>query len=79
MLHDWGLPKQDIQRTLQAFRDHDERMLVDQLAVAGNERAMIQTAQQASEELQSLFEADVTADGAASGKTGTKPVAQAAE
>ena len=79
VLHDWGLPKSDVQRTLQAFRDHDERMLVDQLAVAGNERAMIQTAQQASEELQSLFEADVTADSATTSRSVKQPAVQAAE
>ncbi len=76
VLHDWGLPKHEVQRTVQAFRDHDERLLVKQLSALGNESAMIQTANAAAQELQSLFESDVVADGAASGK---KPAVQAAE
>ena len=59
VLMEAGFSKAEAYRTINTFRDHDERLLIRQHPITGNERALIQTAQQAAEELQSLLEADV--------------------
>ncbi len=46
------------ERAVGLFRQHDESQLDVQYAVHGNEEQLIQTAKQASEQLQQLFEAD---------------------
>jgi glutathione-regulated potassium-efflux system ancillary protein KefC/glutathione-regulated potassium-efflux system protein KefB len=47
------------QRAITLFREHDEGQLQAQYAVHQDEAQIIQTAQQASEQLRELFEADV--------------------
>jgi len=46
-------------RTVAAFRQRDEQMLVDQHAFYQDETRLIQTSAEAAEELRTLFEADV--------------------
>jgi glutathione-regulated potassium-efflux system protein KefB len=47
------------QRVITVFREHDEAQLQAQYAVHHDEAQIIQTVQQASEQLRELFEADV--------------------
>jgi monovalent cation:proton antiporter-2 (CPA2) family protein len=51
--------QQRAERAVALFAAHDERLLVEQLPVWRDEHQMIQTVQQATDELRSLFEADV--------------------
>ena len=53
------MSKQDAARTVAAFRERDERMLIDQHAFFEDETRLIQTSAEAAEELKTLFEADV--------------------
>jgi CPA2 family monovalent cation:H+ antiporter-2/glutathione-regulated potassium-efflux system protein KefB len=53
------VPKERAERAVALFATHDERLLAEQLPVWRDEAQMIQTVQQATDELQSLFEADV--------------------
>ncbi len=53
-----GMPAERAERAVAIFREHDERLLLDQHAIYRDEQQVIQSAQQASEELRSLFEAD---------------------
>jgi voltage-gated potassium channel Kch len=48
----------DAHRTVEAFRERDEQMLVDQHAFYDDETKVVQTAAQVAAELKSLFEAD---------------------
>jgi monovalent cation:proton antiporter-2 (CPA2) family protein len=48
----------DARRTVEAFRERDEQMLIDQHEFYDDETKVIQTAAQVSAELNSLFEAD---------------------
>jgi len=48
----------DAHRAIELFREYDERNLIETHAVAHDEKQLIQSAQQASEELLGLFEAD---------------------
>ncbi|MEA2757767.1 MAG: glutathione-regulated potassium-efflux system ancillary protein KefC [Methylobacteriaceae bacterium] len=48
----------DAHRTVEAFRERDEQMLVDQHAFYDDETKVVQTAVQVAAELKSLFEAD---------------------
>jgi voltage-gated potassium channel Kch len=50
--------EEDARRTVQAFRQRDEQMLVDQHAFYEDEKQVVQTAAQVTAELSSLFEAD---------------------
>lgn len=45
-------------RAIELFREHDERTLVETHAIAHDEKQLIQSTQQAAQELQDLFEAD---------------------
>ena len=58
VLNDLGFRPEDARRTVQAFREHDERVLIEQHAIYKDETQLIQTAAQAAAELRSLFEAD---------------------
>jgi monovalent cation:proton antiporter-2 (CPA2) family protein len=51
--------KAEAARTVETFRDRDERMLVDQHDFYEDETRLIQTATEVADELASLFEADV--------------------
>ncbi|HQT76070.1 MAG TPA: monovalent cation:proton antiporter-2 (CPA2) family protein [Rhodopila sp.] len=53
-----GIPGRDAARSVALFREHDERALRDAHAVYRDETQLIQTTQQAAEELAALFEAD---------------------
>ena len=53
------MPSEQAARTVAAFRQRDEQMLVDQHAFYRDETRLIQTAAEAAEELRTLFEADV--------------------
>jgi monovalent cation:proton antiporter-2 (CPA2) family protein len=52
------VPPERAARAVELFRAHDERLLAATHAIYSDEKAMIQTAQQAAEELAGLFEAD---------------------
>jgi CPA2 family monovalent cation:H+ antiporter-2/glutathione-regulated potassium-efflux system protein KefB len=53
-----GVPKADADRAIAIFRAHDEQQLVKAFDFYQDERQLIQNAQQAADELASLFEAD---------------------
>lgn len=58
VLESLGFAQDEVRRTLDTFREHDERTLVHQHGVHTDEARLIQTTQQAAAELQALFEAD---------------------
>lgn len=58
VLQSLGISAEDTARTLETFRDHDERTLIRQHAVHNDEVQLIQSSRQAAAELQALFEAD---------------------
>jgi CPA2 family monovalent cation:H+ antiporter-2/glutathione-regulated potassium-efflux system protein KefB len=45
-------------RAIELFREHDERQLIETQAIAGDEQKLIQSTQQAAQELMELFESD---------------------
>ena len=53
-----GIPRQEAARSVSLFRAHDERNLRDTHAIYRNEQQLIQSVQQATDELAALFEAD---------------------
>jgi monovalent cation:proton antiporter-2 (CPA2) family protein len=53
-----GLDEEDARRTVKAFRERDEKTLILQHDIYEDERALIQSAQQAARELEELFEED---------------------
>jgi monovalent cation:proton antiporter-2 (CPA2) family protein len=57
------VPADRAARTVELFRRHDERMLVETHAIYRDEKALIQTVQQSADELTSLFEADRAGQG----------------
>jgi voltage-gated potassium channel Kch len=58
VLQELGLPPEEIERTIATFREHDERVLVEQHGFYKDESQMIQTTKQTAEELRGLLEAD---------------------
>jgi glutathione-regulated potassium-efflux system ancillary protein KefC/glutathione-regulated potassium-efflux system protein KefB len=54
-----GLKSSAVERTISLFRRHDEEQLDAQYAVQHDEAQLIQTAQQAAEQLRELFETDI--------------------
>ena len=52
------IPPQAAQRAVEFFREHDERSMFETQAIAGDEKQLIQSTQQAAQELSELFEAD---------------------
>ena len=58
VLLDVGLDVEDARRTVQTFRDRDERTLILQQSVYDDEKQLIQTSQDAARELEKLFEDD---------------------
>jgi voltage-gated potassium channel Kch len=58
VLEDLGVPSAEARRTVALFREHDERLLARTHAFHDDERRVIQTIQEASRELATLFEAD---------------------
>jgi len=53
-----GVSPEDAARSVALFRAHDEKNLLDAHAIYRDEKQLIQSAQQAAEELMALFEAD---------------------
>ena len=53
-----GISQDAAERAVALFRDHDERTLLEQHAIYRDEKQLIQSQQQAAEELATLFEAD---------------------
>ncbi|MEJ0068257.1 MAG: NAD-binding protein [Pseudomonadota bacterium] len=53
-----GTPPESARRAIELFREHDERNLLATHAIAGDEQQLIQSSQQAAQELLELFEAD---------------------
>lgn len=72
-----GMDAQDVKRTIEIFREYDERMLEDQHAFYDDEGQLIQTVIQAAAELETLFHTDreahrrATEDQDAGKETGT--------
>jgi CPA2 family monovalent cation:H+ antiporter-2/glutathione-regulated potassium-efflux system protein KefB len=58
LLEKLGVPAAQSERAIGLFRDHDERILGESYAVAHDEKLLIQTVQEAAQELLDLFEAD---------------------
>jgi len=56
-----GLEKSEVSASIEKFRVYDEAALIRQHAVHHDETKLIQSVKDASEELQSLFEADIAA------------------
>jgi glutathione-regulated potassium-efflux system protein KefB len=53
-----GVTGEDVRRTLDTFREHDEQTLVMQHAIHHDEKQILQTSRQRNDELMGLFEAD---------------------
>ncbi len=58
VLQELGMGVEEAERTVRLFREHDERMLIDQHGIYDDEKQMIQTTKQAMIELSGLLEAD---------------------
>jgi monovalent cation:proton antiporter-2 (CPA2) family protein len=58
VLEDLGVSPAEARRTVELFREHDERLLARSHAFHDDERRLIQTVQDAARELAELFEAD---------------------
>lgn len=62
-----GVPPAEAHRAVELFRGHDERTLTATQAYAGDEQRLIQSTQEAAEELLELFEADRASRSASAG------------
>ncbi len=62
VLEELGMDAAEAERTVQLFREHDERLLVDQHGIYDDEKQVIQTTRQAMTELSGLLEADRGSD-----------------
>jgi monovalent cation:proton antiporter-2 (CPA2) family protein len=60
-----GVPAEEAQRTVQLFRERDERALVETHAYANDESQLIQNGQEVAAELQGILEADRALEGKA--------------
>jgi len=58
VLGELDIDRATVRRTIDLFREHDERTLIETQAIAHDEMQLIQSAQQAAQELMELFEAD---------------------
>ncbi len=52
------VPHAEAERIIELFREYDERALVETHAIAGDEQQLIQSSQQAAQELMAILEAD---------------------
>ncbi len=57
-LQELDLPPEQAERAVELFREHDERILNETYAISNDESRLIQTTQQAAQELHGLFESD---------------------
>ncbi len=53
-----GFPAQEAERTVNLFREHDEKLIKQQHAIYQDEQALVEIALKSRAELQSLFESD---------------------
>jgi voltage-gated potassium channel Kch len=58
LLEELDVPPEEAHRAIELFREHDESNLIATHAIAGDEQQLIQSSQQAAQELSGLFEAD---------------------
>jgi len=58
VLHELGFEESEADRTIDAFREFDYKLLYQQHAVHRDEQQLVATTRQATDELKSLFEAD---------------------
>jgi CPA2 family monovalent cation:H+ antiporter-2/glutathione-regulated potassium-efflux system protein KefB len=58
VLEELNIPHETAHRAIAIFREHDERTLEETRAIAADEQQLIQSTQQAAQELFELFEAD---------------------
>jgi monovalent cation:proton antiporter-2 (CPA2) family protein len=58
LLEKLDIPEAQAQRAIELFRQHDETLLTETYAIANDDRKMVQTANEAKDELRDLFEAD---------------------
>jgi voltage-gated potassium channel Kch len=58
VLRGLGIDAAEAARTVNTFREHDERLLQRQHAIYHDEASFIQSTKQAAEELRNLFDAD---------------------
>lgn len=58
VLEQLGIPPESAHRAIELFREHDERNLTETQSISGDEQKLIQSAQQAAQELMELFEDD---------------------
>ena len=58
VLEELDVPVEEARRTIEVFREHDERTLMATQGLEGDEQRLIQTAQDAAQELLEIFEAD---------------------
>ncbi len=68
-----GLSDWQSERTVEAFRAHDERVLAEQFAVRDDEQKMILLTRRAAEELEALFGRDAGPEAAPDGGTRAGP------
>jgi CPA2 family monovalent cation:H+ antiporter-2/glutathione-regulated potassium-efflux system protein KefB len=61
LLEKLDVPEEQAERAIALFRAHDERILNETYAIAHDEKQMIQTTQEANQELIDLFESDRSA------------------
>lgn len=62
VLEELGMEAAEAERTVRLFREHDERLMIDQHGIYDDENQVIQTTRQAMIELSGLLEADRGAD-----------------
>jgi glutathione-regulated potassium-efflux system ancillary protein KefC/glutathione-regulated potassium-efflux system protein KefB len=60
ILEGLGMPAPEAERTVEMFREHDEKLLLRQHAIYKDEQALIESVLKSRAELQSLFESDET-------------------
>lgn len=58
VLEELDIPPESARRITNLFREQDERLLIETQAIAGDEQQLIQSAQQAAQELMDILEAD---------------------
>jgi monovalent cation:proton antiporter-2 (CPA2) family protein len=74
VLIELGVPAWDARDTVDTFQRHDERLLERQHAVYHDETRLIQTSNEAAQELEQLFESDIEPDDGGEPAKERKPV-----
>ncbi len=73
VLIELGVPAWDARDTVDTFQRHDERLLQRQHAIYHDETKLIQTSNEAAQELEELFESDIEPDGGDTQEKRNKP------